>query len=74
MDSIIEIAHGYGYLLYCIPVEKCLAVSCSVIVISVHDNSNTKEDQQEMREKTGVLRNGKIRKKQQRNSKEKGRV
>lgn len=50
MDSTIEIAHGYGYLLYCIPVEKCLAVSCSVIVISVHDNSNTKEDQQEMRE------------------------
>lgn len=61
-------------MLYCNTVEKRPAVSCSVIVISVHDNSNTKEDQQEMREKTGVLRNGKIRKKQQRNSKEKGRV
>ena len=59
MDSTIEIAHGYGYLLYCIPVEKCLAVSCSVIVISVYDNSNAEEDQQEMRETTGRLRNGK---------------
>jgi hypothetical protein len=30
-----------------------------VIVISVYDNSNAEEDQQEMRETTGRLRNGK---------------
>jgi len=46
-------------LLYCNTVEKRPAVSCSVIVISVYDNSNAEEDQQEMRETTGRLRNGK---------------
>ena len=46
-------------MLYCNTVEKRRAVSCSVIVISVYDNSNAEEDQQEMRETTGRLRNGK---------------
>ena len=51
-------------MLYCNTVEKRWAVSCSVIVTVVHDNSNAEEDQQEMRETTGRLRNGKIKKKQ----------
>jgi hypothetical protein len=58
-DFVIEIAHGRGYLLYCNPEEKRRVVSCSVMVLSVHGNSNTEEDQQKMRETTGRLRNGK---------------
>ena len=46
-------------MLYCNTVEKRPAVSCSAMVLSVHGNSNAEEDQQEMRETTGRLRNGK---------------
>lgn len=46
-DFVIEIAHGRGYLLYCNTVEKLRAVSCPVMVLSVHGNSNAEEEQQE---------------------------